>query len=145
MATVESFRQSGDTDDACIARALASDAKLLEYQPGRIYTIRGGIINRAPGRTFFGFDARLLTETLQLGGVQLGAQLLEVGGGLVDVALGIDEVGDRQRRQLGDAHGREVGGEDGQIAHGHPPHWYTRVKVECRETRRSKASISEIR
>jgi hypothetical protein len=60
MATVESFRQSGDTDDACIARALASDAQVLEYQPGRVYTIRSGVINRAPGRTFLGFDARLV-------------------------------------------------------------------------------------
>ncbi|MCY1312985.1 hypothetical protein D9M70_634650 [compost metagenome] len=87
----------------------------------------------------------LLAVTLELGGVQLGAQWLEKRDGLVDIAFGSDEIVDRQRHQLGGAHRSEVGGKDGQIAHGRSPHWYARVKVECRETRRSKASTSEIR
>lgn len=98
--------------------------------------VAAGIPQRATG---------LLAVALELGGIQLGTQLLEVSSGLVDIALGSDEIGNRQRHQLGGAHGSEVGGKNGQIAHGRSPHWYARVKVECRETRRSKASTSEIR
>ena len=64
----------------------------------------------------------LLAVALELGGIQLGTQLLEVSSGFVDIALGSDEIGDRQRHQLGGAHGSDVGGEDRQIVHGRRPH-----------------------
>ena len=87
----------------------------------------------------------LFAKTLQLGGIQLGTLWFKKRDGLVNIAFDFQKVPDRRSRQLGYGHAREVSGVESQFFHGCSPHWYARAKVECRETRRSNASISGIR
>ena len=72
----------------------------------------------------------LVLLSVLFGGIQLGAQLLQVGDGLVDIALGGGEVSDCQHHQLSDRHACDVCRVVGQIVHGRSPHWYARAKVE---------------
>lgn len=62
--------------------------------------------------------------------IELGACLLEPVDGRVEVLVDFLLLRGRQSSQLADGHLSNVGGEDGQIAHGRPPHWYARAKVE---------------
>ena len=73
----------------------------------------------------------LLAVTLELGGIQLGAQWLEKRDGLVDIAFGIQKILDRGSRQFRDAHAREVGRIESQFFHGCSPQTGTRSDVEA--------------
>ena len=62
--------------------------------------------------------------------IEFGACLLEPVDGRVEVLVDFGFLRGRQCSQLVDRHLGDVGGEEGQIAHGRPPHWYARVKLE---------------
>ena len=61
--------------------------------------------------------------------IELGAGLLEPVDSRVEVLVDLNFCSGGSAASWLDGHLGDVGGEDGQIAHGRPPHWYARVKL----------------
>ena len=74
--------------------------------------------------------------------VGFGLRLLDPFHELRKVKVHLKKLLRRKESQLRLAHGAQLIGEDGDVCHDRLPHWKARAKVEWRETRRSKASIS---